>query len=116
MIKPENEVKAKTITIRERVLKPEVLRIMKWPVAIALLLIAAGAAADSLQTDFWKPPGKKLIFCGWATPGTEFLRKNISTMEKFAPYDGIRINISGTGEGKDQNVRTIFGKTKWKYE
>ena len=62
------------------------------------------------------PVKKKFIECSWSNPRTDFLRKNIAHMEKTTPYQGIRIHLEGTGEGKGVGVRQIFGKRAWKYE
>ncbi len=72
-------------------------------------------AAEAL--DFYQPPAKKLIECSWATPNAKYLRANIRRMEEVTPYQGLRIKLEGSGEGKGENVKTIFtGKKKWQYE
>ena len=77
------------------------------------LLIAAAAVSSTM---LFAAPAKKFIECSWSNPRTDFLRKNIAHMEKTTPYQGIRIHLEGTGEGKGVGVRQIFGKRAWKYE
>ena len=62
------------------------------------------------------PVKKKFIECSWSNPRTDYLRKNIAHIEKTTPYQGIRIHLQGTGEGKGISVRNIFSKKPWKYE
>lgn len=81
-----------------------------------MLITLSSIASDSLKLDFWKPPRKKLIECGWSNPDTEFLRENIKMIEENTPYNGIRIRVTGQADGKAVNHRMIFSKTPWKYE
>lgn len=94
---------------------------MRFFITIAICVTSLTIlAADAVKMDYWKPHRKKLIECSWASPDPKYLRKNIETMEKFAPYDGIRIqfdfDVVGEVDDKPFRIRnTIFGKTPWKY-
>ena len=75
------------------------------------VLICLAAAASAAAA-----PVKKLIECSWSNPTTDQLRENITLLEARVPYQGLRIFLTGRGEGKGQNHKTIFGKVRWKYE
>ena len=77
-------------------------------------------ASEEPLMPLFKPPAKKLIECSWANCDTAFLRQNIETMEKLAPYDGIRIQVDF--KAKDSNGRIvecstyrIFKDVRWQY-
>ena len=81
---------------------------MRKVVNAALLFFSAAALCAA--------PAKKMIECSWSNPTTDVLRKNIAELEAKIPYQGMRIYLTGRGEGKGQNHKTIFGKVRWKYE
>ena len=81
---------------------------MRKVVNAALLFFSAAALCAA--------PAKKMIECSWSNPTTDVLRKNIAELEANIPYQGMRIYLTGRGDGKGQNHKTIFGKVRWKYE
>ena len=81
---------------------------MRKFVNAALLFFSAAALCAA--------PAKKMIECSWSNPTTDVLRQNIAEFEAKIPYQGMRIYLTGRGEGKGHNHKTIFGKVRWKYE
>ena len=76
--------------------------------------------AETPLPDYWKPVKTKLIEFSWSSPGTEFLKENIETIEAYAPYDGLGIHVVGKGEYQGKKIiarhNTVFSNVPWKYE
>lgn len=72
--------------------------------------------------ELWTPPEKKIIDLSWGSPTVDFLAKNLPTMEKEAPIDGIAVKFMGTrtdANGKKHEVNfttSVMGKTRLKRE
>ena len=62
----------------------------------ALLFFSAAALCAA--------PAKKMIECSWSNPTTDVLRRNIAELESKIPYQGMRIYLTGRGEGRDDGV------------
>lgn len=91
---------------------------MKYFLVFACSVAFACGGISAEQSDFYRTPRKKLIECSWTDRemSTAFLRENIAEIEKAMPYSGMRIVLHGTGDGKGEDYKTIFGKTPWKRE
>ena len=67
----------------------------------------------------WTEPPKKLVYCGWDSPNTRYLRDNIREIEKM-PYDGLRIMVEAWGEKDGKRTLahdyTIYQNWTWRYE
>ncbi len=91
----------------------------------------AAAALFSLALfagEYWTPPRKKIIECGWAqSMGCERLRDGIEIYEKYTPADGVSIRLHGRDKnGKKFSTHYSFSPEpsagrgieveRWEYE
>ena len=95
---------------------------------LALTVAVMGLALCAGPMDYWTPPKKKLIECGWSqTMGVERLCAAVKILEKHTPYQGVSIALSGRDEkGKKFATNFMFGPEhdsgrgpkveRWKYE
>lgn len=93
----------------------------------AKILLATAMAMTAVQApagndiNLWKAPRKKLISLGWDMPDPAYIRENIESMEKNAPYDGIAIKVDVKVQQKGQSLvnakyTNIFQNKKWERE
>lgn len=95
---------------------------------LVLTMAVIGLALCAGPMDYWTPPKKKLIECGWSqTMGVERLCAAVKILEKHTPYQGVSIALSGRDEkGKKFATNFMFGPEhdsgrgpkveRWKYE
>lgn len=85
-----------------------------------LMTLLAAALFFSFSVSGQEAKHKKLVGFDHSTPTPQFLKTNVSEMEKNAPYDGIGIRVSATGNfnGKTMNCSgwTVCTRIPWKYE
>ena len=85
-----------------------------------LMTLLAAVLFFSFSVSGQEAKHKKLVGFDHSTPTPQFLKTNVSEMEKNAPYDGIGIRVSATGNfnGKTMNCSgwTVCTRIPWKYE